>query len=210
MDSFVSETVHSAFDNMQEKLRLRSLIAMLCLLVVPVWAQDHNNDLEVIQPADFATSLGKWRQMAEQGQAVAQYNLGIIYEYGRDVRQNDVEAVRWYRKSSEQGVSVAQYKLGIMYDNGWGVPPSDTEAVKWYSDAAEQGHPLAQHDLAFMYAAGTGVVQDYVRAYMWLSVAVASGNSLMVKHLNNVSGKLTFAQIEQAQKMAREWMENHQ
>ena len=83
-------------------------------------------------------------------------------------------------------------------------------SVKWYSDAAEQGHPLAQHDLAFMYAAGTGVAQDYVRAYMWLNVAVANGNSLMVKHLNIVSGKLTLAQVEEAQKMARQWMENHQ
>ncbi len=185
---------------------MRSLVAMLCLLVAPVWAQDHNNDLEVTQPGDYATSLSEWRQMAEQGQAIAQYNLGIIYEYGRGVRRNDVEAVKWYRKASAQGVSVAQYKLGIMYDNGWGVPPSDTEAVKWYSDAAKQGHPFAQHDLAFMYAAGTGVVQDYVRAYMWLNVAVANGNSLMVKHLHSISRKLTFAQTEEAQKMAREWI----
>ncbi len=108
-----------------------------------------------------------------------------------------------------QGVSVAQYRLGIMYDNGWGVPPSDTEAVKWYREAAEQGNPFAQHDLAFMYAAGTGVAQDFVRAYMWLNVAVASGNSLMVKHLNSIAGKLNSAQIEEAQEMARRWMETH-
>ncbi len=189
---------------------MRPLIVMLCFLVAPAWAQDHSNDLEVTQSTDFATSLSEWRKMAEQGQAIAQYNLGIIYEYGRGVKQNDVEAVKWYRKASVQGVSVAQYKLGVMYDNGWGVPPSDTEAVKWYSDAAEQGHPLAQHDLAFMYAAGSGIAQDHVRAYMWLNVAIANGNSLMIKHLNSVSGKLTFDQVEEAQKMAREWMENHQ
>ncbi len=187
---------------------MRLLIAMLCLLVASVWAQDHSNDLEITRPADFAAALSEWRQMAEQGQAIAQYNLGITYEYGRGVRQNDVEAVKWYRKASAQGVSVAQYRLGVMYDNGWGVPPSDTEAVKWYSDAAEQGHTLAQHDLAFMYVAGTGVARDYVRAYMWLNVAVASGNSLMVKHLASVSGNLTSAQIEDAQQLAREWIEN--
>ena len=189
---------------------MRPLIAMLFLLVASVWAQDHNNDLEITQPADFATSPSEWRKMAEQGQAIAQYNLGITYEYGRGVRQNDVEAVKWYRKASAQGVSVAQYKLGVMYDNGWGVPPSDTEAVRWYSDAAEQGHTLAQHDLAFMYAAGTGVAQDYVQAYMWLNVALAIGNSLMVQHLDSVSRKLSLAQIEEAQQLAREWIENHQ
>lgn len=189
---------------------MRPLIVMLYFLVAPTWAQNHNNGPEGIQPTSFATSLSEWRKMAEQGQAIAQYNLGIINEYGRGVKQNDVEAVKWYRKASVQGMSVAQYKLGIMYDNGWGVPPSDSEAVKWYRDAAEQGHPFAQHDLAFMYVAGRGVAQDLVRAYMWLNIAIANGNNLMVSHLNGVSGKLTFDQIEEAKKMASEWMENHQ
>ena len=210
MNSGVSERVHAAFDSMAEKLRVRSLIAMCCLLASPVWAQDHNSDFEVTQPADSIGAPSEWRQMAEQGQAAAQYNLGIMYEYGRGVRQNDVEAARWYRKASVQGVSVAQYKLGIMYDNGWGVPQSDTEAVRWYNNAAKQGHPFAQHDLAFMYAAGTGVAQDYLRAYMWLNIAVEYGNSVMIIHLNSISEHLTSAQIVEAQQMTREWIENHQ
>lgn len=193
-----------------EKFRMRWTIAVCCLLVTPIWAQDQGNGFEAAQPAEFANAPNEWRHMAEQGQAAAQYNLGIMYEYGRGVRQNDVEAAKWYRKASAQGMSIAQYKLGVMYDNGWGVPPSDTDAVRWYSDAAEQGHPLAQHDLAFMYAAGTGVAQDYVRAYMWLNVAVAHGNSLMVKHLHGISEHLTPAQIVEAQQMARQWMEIHQ
>lgn len=210
MNSGVFDWVHAAFDSMVERFRMRSLVAMCCLLATPVWAQDHNSDFEVTQPADSAGAPSEWRRMAEQGQAAAQYNLGIMYEYGRGVRQNDVEAARWYRKASVQGVSVAQYKLGIMYDNGWGVPQSDTEAVRWYNNAAEQGHPLAQHDLAFMYAAGTGVAQDYLRAYMWLSIAVEYGNSLMIIHLNSISEHLTPAQIVEAQQMTREWIENHQ
>ncbi len=210
MNSGVSEWVHVAFDSVVENFRVRPLIAICCLLVTPIWAQDHNSGFEVGQPADFFRAPSEWRRMAEQGQAEAQYNLGIMYEYGRGVRQNDVEAVKWYRKASVQGLSIAQYKLGIMYDNGWGVPASDTEAVRWYSNAAERGHPLAQHDLAFMYAAGTGVAQDYLRAYMWLNIAVAHGHNVMIKHLNSISEHLTPTQIEEAQQMAREWMENHQ
>ena len=199
-----------ALDNTSEKYRMRSLIALLFLLAAPVCAQNHDNGLEMGHSAGCAASLSACRQMAENGETIAQYNLGVVYEYGRGVTQNDVEAINWYRRASVRGMSAAQYKLGIMYDNGWGVAASDIEAVKWYSKAAEQGHTFAQHDLAFMYATGTGVSQDYVRAYMWLSVALASGNSLMTKHLDRVSGKLSFAQIEEAQKMAREWMENSQ
>ncbi len=177
MNNGVSEWVHVAFDSVVENFRMRPLIAICCLLVTPIWAQDHNSGFEVGQPADFFRAPSEWRRMAEQGQAEAQYNLGIMYEYGRGVRQNDVEAVKWYRKASVQGLSIAQYKLGIMYDNGWGVPASDTEAVRWYRNAAERGHPLAKHDLAFMYAAGTGDAQDYLRAHMCLNTAVAHGHN---------------------------------
>ena len=42
---------------------------------------------------------------AEKGDASAQVTLGLMYEYGRGVAKNDVEAVKWYRKAAEQGVS---------------------------------------------------------------------------------------------------------
>ena len=36
-------------------------------------------------------------QQAEQGNASAQTRLGLMYDLGRDVAQNDAEAVRWKR-----------------------------------------------------------------------------------------------------------------
>ena len=53
--------------------------------------------------------------------AQAQYNLGVMYDEGRGVRQDDAEAVRWYRQAAEQGYAAAQYNLGAMYANGRGV-----------------------------------------------------------------------------------------
>ncbi|MEJ2090139.1 MAG: tetratricopeptide repeat protein, partial [Gammaproteobacteria bacterium] len=158
---------------------MRLFVSVLCFLVAPVFAQGNYHGAEIYPPTDLAASLSKWRNMAEEGQAKAQYYLGICYEYGRGVRQDDAEAVRWYGKASAQGFPAAQYRLGVMYDYGWGVPTNDTEAVKWYSKAAQQGHPFALDDLAFMYVDGTGVEQDYVQAYMWLFVAVSNGNKLM-------------------------------
>ena len=60
---------------------------------------------------------------------MAQYNLGVMYENGRGVPQNDAEAVKWYRKAAEQGLASAQNNLGVMYANGEGVPQNDAEAV---------------------------------------------------------------------------------
>ena len=76
-------------------------------------------------------------RLAEQGDAKAQYNLGVMYRKGHGVPQNDAEAVKWYRKSAEQGDAHAQFNLGFMYNNGKGVPQNDAEAAKWYRKAAD-------------------------------------------------------------------------
>ncbi|MDD0759736.1 tetratricopeptide repeat protein, partial [Shigella sonnei] len=67
--------------------------------------------------SDFRENL----QAAEQGNAAAQFNLGVMYENGQGVRQDYVQAVQWYRKASEQGDAQAQYNLGLMYYDGRGV-----------------------------------------------------------------------------------------
>lgn len=86
-----------------------------------------------------------YRNLAETGDTNAQNWLGIMYQEGKVVPQNDAEAVKWYRKAAEQGYAHAQRNLGWMYRNGKGVPRDDAEAVKWYRKAAEQGHAEAMN-----------------------------------------------------------------
>ena len=56
--------------------------------------------------------------LAEQGHVDAQYSLGVMYENGEGVPENDAEAVKWWRFAAEQGNVGAQYNLGYMYENG--------------------------------------------------------------------------------------------
>ena len=53
--------------------------------------------------ADYSEGVRLYRLAADQGDAVAQWNLGAIYEIGWGVRQNDAEAVRWFRLAADQG-----------------------------------------------------------------------------------------------------------
>ncbi len=52
--------------------------------------------------------------LAAQGDAHAQFNLGVMYDKGRGVSQDYAEAVKWYRKAAEQGHASAQHNLGVM------------------------------------------------------------------------------------------------
>ncbi len=127
------------------KLAGLALIAALCAgftlgLTAPAWA-GFDEGVAAHKRGDYATALREWRPLAKQGNAKAQHNLGVIYDKGRGVPQDDAEAVKWYRKAAEQGVADAQYNLGVMYDNGRGVPQDYAQAHMWYNLAASKFPP---------------------------------------------------------------------
>jgi hypothetical protein len=73
--------------------------------------------------------------LAEQGDATAQYNLGVYYRDGEGVENDPVEAVAWYRKAADQGHADAQFNLGRCYQYGVGVERDLVEAGAWYRKA---------------------------------------------------------------------------
>ena len=112
---------------------------------------------------------------AEKQVPPAQTFLGAMYSYGWGVKEDEAEAVKWYRKAAEQGFAKAQYSLGFMYETGDGVKGDKAEAVKWYRKAAEQGLVLAQYWLGFMYYYGDGVEEDKAEAVKWGRKAAEQG-----------------------------------
>ena len=58
------------------------------------------------------TESAKWyRKAAEQGDVLAQFNLGVFYETGKGVPVDQEQAAIWYRKAAEQGHTDAQEAL---------------------------------------------------------------------------------------------------
>ena len=163
---------------------------------------------------DYATALRLWHPLAEQGDADAQFHLGVMYESGQGVLRSDAEVIKWYRKAAQQDDAVAQFDLGVMYAKG--VSPNHAEAALWYRLAADHGLGGAQFNLGMMYAEGQGVPQDYVQAHMWLKLAAAPLPSLGTNQRNTtvdardrVASKMTPRQIDEAQELAFEWTIEH-
>ena len=70
-----------------------------------------------------------------------------MYDTGRGVPADDVEAVKWYQRAAAQGYVIAQYNLGVMYTNGDGVPKDPVEAYAWFSLAARRAFLDVKHPL---------------------------------------------------------------
>ena len=125
----------------------------------------------------FGEDLSALRKKAEQGDAKAQFNLGIAYFDGQGVPEDKKEALKWFRLAAEQGNAKAQYNLGVVYFDGQGVPKDSKEAVKWYRLAADQGFAEAQFNLGWAYFFGYAVPQDYKEAVKWYRLAAEQGNA---------------------------------
>ncbi len=168
------------------------------------------------QSGDYAAALRLWHPLAEQGDADAQFHLGVMYESGQGVLRSDAEAIKWYRKAAEQDDAVAQFNVGIMYTQGKDVSPDHAEAALWYRLAADHGLAGAQFNLGMMCAKGQGVSQDYVQAHMWLNLAASQlpplgkdQQNTTVDARDRVASKMTPQQIGEAQELAFEWTIEH-
>ena len=138
------------------------------------WVQPRQRQLR--KPLGLAPQ--RWyRKAADQGNADAQVNLGVMYSKGHDVTQNHAEALKWYRKAAEQGSAMAQYNMGVVYNSGLGVGKDYTQAVHWYRKAAEQGFIDAEYELGVMYESGKGVPQNYTEALAWYTKAAGQGST---------------------------------
>ena len=113
---------------------------------------------------------------AEQGDATAQFHLGLIYDLGDGVQEDNATAMHWYQKAAEQGEVRAQVNLGSMYERGDGVLKDDIAAFNWYQKAAKLGFAMAQYNVGVMYDFGRGVPENEVMAVHWYQKSAKQGD----------------------------------
>ena len=181
-------------------------------LAVAAFGGQFEDAMAAIERGDYTTAFRLMKPLAEQGEAEAQFHLGVMYTIGKGVPRDYTGGVKWFRRSAEQGNVDAQSNLGVLYSSGKGVPRDYAEAVKWFRRSAEQGFVDAQFNLGVHYASGIGIPQDYVSAHMWYNLAASRYSASEGKYQkeakksrDRVASKMTPAQIAEAQRMAREW-----
>ena len=138
-------------------VKLKRAIAAIVLVpafATPVAAGTFEDAVDANARGDYVKALRLIRPLANDGDAAAQFNLGLMYMTGHGVQQDDSAAALWFRKAAEQGYAFAQSNLGALYRDGRGVPQDDTEAVMWFRKAADQGEAVAEFLLGNQYASG--------------------------------------------------------
>jgi hypothetical protein len=161
---------------------------------------------------DDAEAVRWFCAAANQEHVRAKAFLAHMFYIGHGVQQDFAEAARWYRAAAEQGDTKSQARFAKMLYYGDGVKRNYLEAAKWYRRLAGQGDSEAPFRLGVMYYNGEGVKRDYIRSHKWFDVAasrVKSGKarSEPAKNRDIVARRMTAIQIEEAQRLSREWQD---
>ncbi len=168
---------------MGRKLVSNRFVALLSVIVFGVLAistarADFEAGLQAYDAGDYAAAIAEWQPLAEQGNLEAQFGMGIIYENGRGIGRDNIQAAEWYTRAAEGGHPGAQFNLGNMYQQGLGVTKDPSQAVYWWTLAAAQGLADAQLNLGIAYHRGDGVAIDQVVALSWFERAAEAGNAM--------------------------------
>ncbi|WP_064966659.1 T9SS type A sorting domain-containing protein [Tenacibaculum ovolyticum] len=135
------------------------------------------------------------KKAAEQKNAIAMADLGIMFKYGRGCKLNFNKARKWFKKSAKLGNDKAAYSLGYLYLKGLGnVTQNYEEATKWFK---KSNYSMAKYWLGVCYYKGYGVAKNIQKANKLLEtnfkttstlpVALVKENDLEVGNIKDVS-----------------------
>ena len=125
------------------------------------------------------------KRLAQDGNADAQRELGLMYSDGVGVPTDDGEAAKWWRLAADQGHAGGQNGLGWSYLNGKGVQQDFTEAIKWFRLAADQGYADSQANLGQI-CIGKGRSKKNEEAIKWFRLAADQGHIGAIRALERM------------------------
>jgi len=137
--------------------------------------------------AERAPSRQEVEKAAENGDAVAQYQLGMLLRGTGTGSEVEQVALPWLLKAARQGHVSAQYEVGRAYLDSWQKEQSYPLALKWLTRAAEKGLAEAWLALGNLHAVGgPGVLQDIARAQECYQKANEKGQSEVWSSLGGI------------------------
>ena len=147
---------------------------------------------------DYLTSFNEFSPLAEEGDPLAEFFLGLFYKNGFFVEKDINKAIKWYELSASKGNVYAQNNLGLMHEKGLGFPVNYEKAFKMYLLSAEEGYAVAQYNLGIMYYNGKGVEKSIVDGFMWINISSLNGDDDGEELKLMMTNEMTETQIEQA------------
>lgn len=173
---------------------LRMLIIAVYAIIPSLLAAVAKDDNSIINTLVYSPRL---EELAEEGNAYAQNNLGVVYQKGSGVEVDLQKAVYWFQRGAEGGNGKAMSNLGVAYLKGYGVERNIPLAAEWIRKSAITGEQSGYFNLATLYYNGIGMEKDYDMALHYAHAALEAKDvdsytekSATLKSQNIMKGKV--------------------
>ena len=124
-----------------------------------------------------------WAKIAsENGEPLAQTNLGRCYQHGWGTDINYEEALRWTKIAAKNGDPMAMHNLATFYREGSLLEKDFSKAKSYYEQAANMGLARAMNDLGVLYQSE----KEYDKAAYWYNRAMEQKESCSFKNLGRL------------------------
>ena len=155
----------------------KKIILSLCcstILATPAFA-GLKEGLEFYDQKKYEQAFDEFSYLADEGDNIAAYHLGMMYEGGLGVPQSNLKAAEYYLKSYQAGNTTAASKLGVLLISGEGIEQDTEKGFELLKTAARAGDQEAQYQLGEIYAKGEAVEKEYVYAAGFYKMAALQG-----------------------------------
>jgi localization factor PodJL len=159
--------------------------------------------LRNLDAGDSVAAFQWLEKAALQGQPVAEYSLGTLYERGQGVTASPALALKWYLAAANQGNRKAMHNLAVAYAEGSAGPKNTQEAARWFAQAAALGLSDSQFNLAVLYERGDGVPQSLIDSYKWYSIAATGGDAESKARIAVLKTQLSVTDRQAAERAAQ-------
>jgi hypothetical protein len=174
---------------MTRKLLLGLMISLMLAATVAS-AEPLADAVRAIEAGKHKEGAQMLKPLADAGNQDAQYRLGMLYYYGKGVKEDEKQAIELWKKAAAQGNVDSMFQIGSAFLFGAQtaklVDDPDREAAMWYFQAASAGHAEAQYHLGLLFLAGKGVIEDRQQATYWMQQAAAQGHAEAKKAVGSI------------------------
>lgn len=160
---------------------------------------------------DYASARNFASLSANKAEPIGQYNLGLIYEYGKGIPEDAQKAFEYYQQAANAGYAPAMTQLAGLYLKGSMGSSSPDKALEWYKKAAELGDVQALYQMGVFAEKGLVSKVDYKEALEYYQKADEAGNELasMAMASMHAQGLGTPKDYAKAEGIYKKLVDNH-
>ena len=157
------------------KSKFSVVLLLSCMLSTPVLA-GLPEAVGAFESQNYEAAYPELLGLANEGNSVAAYYLGRMYNEGLGTTADKVKAIRYFEQADKASNPDASVELGKMAINGEGTVQNTELGLQYLKKAAYAGSENALYELGKIYEEGTGVEKNYTYAFGYYYMGALKGD----------------------------------